>query len=71
MFRRDNKAEGFEQQMGALRDQLGSTGDLDEDQDEESSYQDNSTPYAHLDVRNQQPYPHPSHKSLMCPQFRR
>ena len=53
MFRRDNKGEGFEQQMGALRDQLGETDELDELEDDAPVYQDRgSNTYGYVDARN-------------------
>jgi len=55
VFRRDNKGESFEQQMGALRDQLGDTDELDELDDDAPSYQERGSTHGYVDANNLAP----------------
>lgn len=55
MFRRDNKSESFEEQMGALRNQLGDSDELDDMDDAAPAYQERGTTYGYVDARNLTP----------------
>lgn len=54
MFRRDNKSDSFEQQMGALRDQLGAEAPEDDLEEDAPAYTERVNPFGYSEARTDQ-----------------
>src|SRR4051794_32125633 len=54
VFRRDNKSDSFEQQMGALRDQLGAEAPEDDLEEDAPAYTERVNPFGYSEARTDQ-----------------